>query len=415
MKQSGYIIVYDENGQPYIAHHGIKGQKWGVRRFQNPDGSYTEAGRERYGIGDGDASNDETFDRRKVDQEIKRLDRSPDAISRELLEKNPNAAVVDPSLKEWAKAHKKELMIAGGVALAAGGIAISVYVAKNSGVSLKDVLNSNQTADNFVKDIADIKVADVDVPNVRKVADYGGFDSNEKRFIAQWLKADMHRYDAITLDEYKNMSDEGVTLQAGAELFRMSKGEHNNLRDGIEYVSFGDDRERYLGFLPQMWRANGAQNKEFFEASLKAIGEVKAPGKKESVDILIECFRKQYPGISDKIIQAMAFKNFYKVQANIIDRDYALGKLFLNEAKQRGYNAIIDWNDAGRLTDKPLILMNGARQATVQGVKKYNLKETREVFKNIKLPSNVANFTIDDFNQEPMAWLYTPYINIYTA
>ena len=415
MKQSGYIIVYDENGQPYIAHHGIKGQKWGVRRFQNPDGSYTEAGRERYGIGDGDASNDETFDRRKVDQEIKRLDRSPDAISRELLEKNPNAAVVDPSLKEWAKAHKKELMIAGGVALAAGGIAISVYVAKNSGVSLKDVLNSNQTADNFVKDIADIKVADVDVPNVRKVADYGGFDSNEKRFIAQWLKADMHRYDAITLDEYKNMSDEGVTLQAGAELFRMSKGEHNNLRDGIEYVSFGDDRERYLGFLPQMWRANGAQNKEFFEASLKAIGEVKAPGKKESVDILIECFRKQYPGISDKIIQAMAFKNFYKVQANIIDRDYALGKLFLNEAKQRGYNAIIDWNDAGRLTDKPLILMNGARQATVQGVKKYNLKETREVFKNIKLPSNVANFTIDDFNQEPMSWLYTPYINIYTA
>lgn len=32
-----------------LAHHGIKGQKWGVRRFQNPDGSLTPAGRERYG------------------------------------------------------------------------------------------------------------------------------------------------------------------------------------------------------------------------------------------------------------------------------------------------------------------------------------------------------------------------------
>ena len=32
-----------------IYHHGIKGQKWGVRRFQNKDGSLTAKGRQRYG------------------------------------------------------------------------------------------------------------------------------------------------------------------------------------------------------------------------------------------------------------------------------------------------------------------------------------------------------------------------------
>ena len=32
----------------YIEHHGIKGQKWGVRRFQNEDGSLTPEGRARY-------------------------------------------------------------------------------------------------------------------------------------------------------------------------------------------------------------------------------------------------------------------------------------------------------------------------------------------------------------------------------
>lgn len=32
-----------------IYHHGILGQKWGIRRFQNADGSYTPAGKKRYG------------------------------------------------------------------------------------------------------------------------------------------------------------------------------------------------------------------------------------------------------------------------------------------------------------------------------------------------------------------------------
>lgn len=35
----------------FIAHHGIKGQKWGVRRYQNHDGSLTPDGRKRYGVG----------------------------------------------------------------------------------------------------------------------------------------------------------------------------------------------------------------------------------------------------------------------------------------------------------------------------------------------------------------------------
>jgi hypothetical protein len=38
-----YVISNDE-----LYHHGIKGQKWGVRRFQNEDGSLTPAGKKRY-------------------------------------------------------------------------------------------------------------------------------------------------------------------------------------------------------------------------------------------------------------------------------------------------------------------------------------------------------------------------------
>lgn len=32
-----------------LMHHGIKGQRWGVRRYQNKDGTLTDEGRKKYG------------------------------------------------------------------------------------------------------------------------------------------------------------------------------------------------------------------------------------------------------------------------------------------------------------------------------------------------------------------------------
>lgn len=43
---SNYVLI---DGTLY--HHGIQGQKWGTRRWQNEDGSLTPEGREHYGYG----------------------------------------------------------------------------------------------------------------------------------------------------------------------------------------------------------------------------------------------------------------------------------------------------------------------------------------------------------------------------
>ena len=40
----------------YLTHHGIKGQRWGIRRYQNKDGSLTPVGRKRYGDKDSEES-----------------------------------------------------------------------------------------------------------------------------------------------------------------------------------------------------------------------------------------------------------------------------------------------------------------------------------------------------------------------
>lgn len=75
----------------YLAHHGIKGMKWGVRRFQNEDGSLTGAGKQRYKIraidGDGftsggkikttrvDAMDGDGFTNRRTKQQQDYVDR----------------------------------------------------------------------------------------------------------------------------------------------------------------------------------------------------------------------------------------------------------------------------------------------------------------------------------------------------
>ena len=38
----------DVDNSTVLVHHGIKGQRWGIRRFQNEDGSLTNAGKKRY-------------------------------------------------------------------------------------------------------------------------------------------------------------------------------------------------------------------------------------------------------------------------------------------------------------------------------------------------------------------------------
>lgn len=68
-----YTTQYDD----YLMHYGIKNQKWGVRRFQNEDGSLTPAGIKRYRM---DQANGAIGNRKKyakdVGKNLNKLDQS---------------------------------------------------------------------------------------------------------------------------------------------------------------------------------------------------------------------------------------------------------------------------------------------------------------------------------------------------
>lgn len=61
--------MYNET---YLAHFGIKGMKWGVRRYRNPDGSLTESGRARY-TKNGKKKNPTKMSSKDLERSTKRL------------------------------------------------------------------------------------------------------------------------------------------------------------------------------------------------------------------------------------------------------------------------------------------------------------------------------------------------------
>lgn len=86
--------VFDDE----LYHHGILGQRWGHRRFQNEDGSWTPEGRERYGEGDARTKAKTTYETQKYKANLK---------SKAQKEKDVRAAKEERNrIKEQAKTNK---------------------------------------------------------------------------------------------------------------------------------------------------------------------------------------------------------------------------------------------------------------------------------------------------------------------
>lgn len=68
-----YCVVPSEQD---ITHFGVKGMKWGVRRYQNEDGTLTEVGKQRLGYSQSDSPADSPEIRSKVHSQAAADDRN---------------------------------------------------------------------------------------------------------------------------------------------------------------------------------------------------------------------------------------------------------------------------------------------------------------------------------------------------
>lgn len=137
-------IIHSSTGELY--HHGVKGQKWGVRRYQKENGSYTSAGRKHRKQYSEDAERIRNLKKKKpYELSNKELQ---DIQNRENLEnffknskKSAGRKFVDKTMgKIGEKASEK---IAKAV-VAAGAAAVATYILGNGGIKFPNFPNKNK-------------------------------------------------------------------------------------------------------------------------------------------------------------------------------------------------------------------------------------------------------------------------------
>lgn len=113
--------TFDNWGGPSLQHFGTRGMKWGQRRYQNPDGSLTQLGKERYGVGQSRGRLGIKHDLNKLDREQayakvrsdyykKKTERRTAKVNRAM-----KKAEASGNMDKIAKLHAKQKKIDNGV------------------------------------------------------------------------------------------------------------------------------------------------------------------------------------------------------------------------------------------------------------------------------------------------------------
>lgn len=126
-----YVILNDE-----LYHHGIKGQRWGVRRFQNEDGTRTAAGKKRHEKGQNGRTKDTTESKSKKTSNDESSNTKPKRKTKDILnDKIGDTESKKKGFKSLSPTQKKILIAIGATA----ALAITYKIAS-------DKLNLNTVA-----------------------------------------------------------------------------------------------------------------------------------------------------------------------------------------------------------------------------------------------------------------------------
>ena len=331
-----------------LMHHGIKGQKWGIRRYQNPDGTLTAAGRERYYKDRVKQLKTEYYNKTEASK------RSKQGLEKYIRKNYGDTYYKDRDLVDQRRTRR----IAAG-ALAAGTVAVGAICAVGAvdamgNMSIYNAGVRNQTTspadriDNIINDPDTVTKLEADMKMYRVL--YG--DKDKEKIINDSLHTTDNQADRAL---YKNF------------LANMQGGSNNDQKREVTYKLNKD--------------VNVAQGKVLFDFALEAIGSDK---KVKDLDVkaikeyeenssgwlggLFSAYTKPPEGYDDYIKAANAiFAMPVKDKSGKLSNEDSI-KL-RDKLVKEGYGAMKDYIDSGIVGKSPKILLEASKDVSIEDIK----------------------------------------------
>ena len=198
-----------------LEHYGILGMKWGIRRYENPDGSLTEAGKRRYA---------------KYERKKQRVMQSGDAKKILKFRKNLTDEEFDTAMARVAKTD---------------ALRYNANAAKREKQEARAEAKAERKAEKAAKEHA--KLTKKEMANAKKIAEQNAKQSvKSKDFVSTLTKAAAITGTIYTL--YKNVS--GIASAAGIDISPANvtklfkKKEEKTLGDVIDISVLGENTKK---------------------------------------------------------------------------------------------------------------------------------------------------------------------------
>ena len=396
--------MWSYNHSNELYHFGIKGMRWGVRRYQNNDGSLTPAGRKRY-------SDDPAVLKTKQDMKTaltrknhtqKVYEKANDAYmlnptdknksKMETAEKTYNAAKTDYKIKSFDYKTEKE---------------VARINANN--ISFKSKSKHRLKLEQQYKEMG------LDDEHAQAAANKR---IRTEKILAASAALTVAACTAYYLNSKRKNKIDGI-IKAGESLQRIEMQDTNGKLHDMFYVAKGDhDSKRYANLLGmQRQQSTG----HAYMIKLEAAKDVKVASKDNAAKIFGDLYKndsyfrkavenqvgEHFNGsnriantknVSDRNIKKM-YENFNSNLMYIRDSGSGADKVFYAKLKSNGYGAIQDINDmkySGYHAKNPLIVFgNSDNNIMVKSVKEMN--ENLNVKGNVELLKAIGEQKVDDY------------------
>lgn len=304
--------------QDELCHHGIKGQKWGIRRFQNEDGSLTPAGEKRY--------NDQTPHSDKKEKQYK-IPKNKSLHRLKLEDKYKQQGFSkEEAEQKAAKRIKAEIYVAAAAAVT---VASCVAYAKYKGYTNDKTLKSN-----------------TEFQRIMKLAENA--EIREGRQYLALNKMDKIKYKGLLGGELNKQVDRGLKERI-YDITVKNKGDINIA-----------SRKRAEDAFIKLYKEDG----EFKNNLLQRVSDIRL--QSDSYYMINEKLNRS-GAVNDRVLRKYGYDAFNILLVDSDKRSTSNASKFYDSLRKQGMNAIVDVNDkkySGYKAKMPIITFDGEFEYT---------------------------------------------------